>query len=181
VSKSTEEIIREFQRDRVRLIAYIRAIVGDPDLTEDIFQEVTVIVLRKTAEYDERYDLQSWCRGIARNVIKRERSKSRRLAPFEGDQIIDLVDKAFDENKDRELVDSRCSILNQCMKRLSPSNREMIGLRYVSGLSLRQLAEKLGRTELAVQVALSRLRKSLGECVERKGEGGSENEPAEPA
>jgi len=171
VSLPAEQVIRDFQRDRMRLIAYIRAIVGDPDLTEDIFQEVTVIVLSKAAEFDPQYDLQAWCRGIARNVIKRERSKSRRLSVFEGDQLLTLVDKAFDENKDQELLDTRSSMLRQCMQKLSPNNRELLGLRYVSGLKLRQLAEKLSRSELAVQVALSRVRKALGECVQRKGDG----------
>lgn len=165
----------------MRLIAYIRAIVGDPDLTEDIFQEVTVIVLGKAAEYDPQFDLQSWCRGIARNVIKRERSKSRRLAAFEDDQLLTLVDKAFEENREQELVDSRSSLLRQCMQKLSPNNRELLGLRYVSGLKLRQVAEKLSRSELSVQVALSRVRKALGDCVQRKGDGGAVNvEDAQP-
>src|SRR5436853_3554058 len=81
-----DRLIREFQRDRLRLIAYIRALVGDPDLTEDIFQEVSVIVLQKADEFTPGRDLQSWCRGIARNVVLREREKSRRLRTFEGDR-----------------------------------------------------------------------------------------------
>ena len=180
MSDAVEQVIRDFQRDRMRLIAYIRAIVGDPDLTEDIFQEVTVIVLRKAAEYDPKHDLQAWCRGIARNVIRRERSKSRRLAPFEDERLLTLVDKAFEENREQDFSDARSTRLRQCMQKISPGNREMLGLRYVSGLPLKALAEKLQRTELAVQVALSRVRKVLGECVQRNDGGAGSSMSGEP-
>src|SRR5688572_18833662 len=103
----SESLIRQFQCERVRLLAYIRSLVGDPDLTEDIFQEVSVIVLQKAQNFDATRDLQAWCRGIARNFIKRERSRSRRVKLFDNDQMIDLVTTAFDENPDLELLNIR--------------------------------------------------------------------------
>jgi RNA polymerase sigma-70 factor, ECF subfamily len=169
-----DELIHNFQRDRRRLIAYIRALVGDPDLTEDIFQEVTVVVLNKADEFDPRYDLQAWCRGIARNIIKRERTRSKRLPVFKDDAIVELVDKAFEENTEHEFAETQRTVLLQCLQLLSPANKDLLEQRYTGGLSLRQLAGQLRRTELAVQVALSRLRKALGQCVQRRGEGGLE-------
>jgi len=169
-----DRLIREFQRDRLRLIAYIRALVGDPDLTEDIFQEVSVIVLQKVEEFTAGKDLQAWCRGIARNVILREREKSRRLRTFEGDRIVELVDAAFAENDGRDLLESRHSLLRACIRMLAAPSRELLQLRYDSGMSLRAVAQKLGRTEPAVQVALSRVRKWLLECVARRAQPGAE-------
>lgn len=161
-------LIREFQRDRLRLIAYIRALVGDADLTEDIFQEVSVIVLQKADEFAAGRDLQAWCRGIARNVVLREREKSRRLRTFEGDRILELVDAAFAERTAGDPLESRHSLLRACLRMLAAPSRELLQLRYDSGLSLREVAQKLRRTEPAVQVALSRVRKWLHECVERR-------------
>src|SRR5258708_7678292 len=128
-------VIREFQRDRFRLLAYIRALVGDPDLTEDIFQNVSVVVLQKAEEFIPCIDLQNWCRGIARNLVLRERKSARRLRTFDDDRIIDLVDAAFAENEDREWVEARRSLMRVCMEQLAPPSRELINLRYVSGLS----------------------------------------------
>src|SRR5436190_6739524 len=150
-----ESLIREFQRDRLRLIAYIRSLSGDADLTEDIFQEVSVIVLQKAEEFTSGGDLQAWCRGIARNVILREREKSRRLRTFDGDRIVELVDAAFAENSGRDPLENRHSLLRGCLGMLASPSRELLQLRYDSGLPLRQVAQKLGRTESAVQVALS--------------------------
>jgi DNA-directed RNA polymerase specialized sigma24 family protein len=53
---------------------------------------------------------------------------------------------------------------------LAAPSRELLQLRYDSNLSLREVAQKLRRTEPAVQVALSRVRKWLHECVERRAE-----------
>jgi RNA polymerase sigma-70 factor (ECF subfamily) len=169
-----DRLIRDFQRDRLRLIAYIRALVGDPDLTEDIFQEVSVIVLEKLEEFAPGRDLQAWCRGIARNVVLREREKSRRLRTFEGDRLVELVDLAFAESASADPLDGRRSELRSCLRLLAAPSRELVQLRYDSGLSLRALAQKMGRSEAAVQVALSRVRKWLLDCVERRAQTGGE-------
>jgi RNA polymerase sigma-70 factor len=165
-----ESLIREFQRDRLRLIAYIRVLTGDADLTEDIFQEVSVVVLRKADEFAAGRDLQAWCRGIARNVVLREREKSRRLRLFEGDRILELVDAAFAEHSEGDPLESRHSLLRACLRMLAAPSRELVQLRYDSGLTLREVAQKLHRTESAVQVALSRVRKWLQGCVLRRAE-----------
>lgn len=160
-------VIREFQRDRFRLLAYIRALVGDPVQTEDIFQEVSVVVLQKAEEFIPGRDLAAWCRGIARNLILQERKARRRIRPFEDDRILDLIDVAFVEHEEDDLLEARRNQIRTCLGRLSPAARDLVELRYVSGLSLRQLSERLSRSEASVQVALSRIRKWLGLCVER--------------
>ncbi|HLY12420.1 MAG TPA: sigma-70 family RNA polymerase sigma factor [Planctomycetota bacterium] len=173
MTSERDRLIREFQRDRLRLIAYIRSLVGDGDLSEDIFQEVSVVVLQKADEFVQGSDLRAWCRGIARNLVLREREKSQRLRPFSDLQIVELVDVAFLENEGRDLMDARRSLLKRCMDRLAAPSKDLLRLRYSVGLSLREVGLKLGRTEAAVQVGLSRLRKWLSDCVDRRGEPGA--------
>lgn len=165
-----EALIRSFQAERFRLIAYIRALVGDPELTEEIFQEVSVVVLRRIEAFDPTKDLQAWCRGIARNLVLRERDRSRRLRVFDNDRIVELVDAAFEE-RGKEDVDDQRFLLRNCLGQLASGSRELLQLRYQAGLSLRAIAERLERTEGAVQVALSRVRKWLADCVKARGLG----------
>jgi RNA polymerase sigma-70 factor (ECF subfamily) len=172
MAPAAEQLIREFQRGRMRLLAYIRALAGDPELTEDIFQEVSVIVLEKASDFIPGRDLGAWCRGIARNLVARERARARRLRPFDGDRIVALVDAAFEEHarqdQGEQAIEEERSILRRCLDRLAPAARAMVEERYAAGLSLRELADRLRRTEGAVQVALSRIRKALLECVRRR-------------
>jgi RNA polymerase sigma-70 factor len=164
-----DELVREFQRGRFRLVAYIRALVGDPDLTEDLFQETSVVVLQKLPSFDTDRDLHAWTRGIARNLVLRHREQARRLVPFADDRLIDLVDSAFEE-RPAEGLDEQRGLLRRCLELLASGSRELLDLRYASGLPLREIAGRLDRTEGAVQVALSRVRKWLTDCVARRAQ-----------
>jgi RNA polymerase sigma-70 factor, ECF subfamily len=166
-----DSLIRSFQADRFRLIAYIRALAGDPELTEEIFQEVSVVVLQKIEAFDPSKDLQAWCRGIARNLVLRERERSRRLRHFDNEKILDLIDMAFEEKaRADDAGDTQRFLLRRCMGHLAEGSREILDLRYRGGLSLRAIAGKMERSEGAVQVALSRVRKWLADCVQRRGQ-----------
>lgn len=161
-----EDIFREFQRGRLQLTAYIRSLVGDTDRAEDLFQEVSVAFLQKLETKDPIRDVAAWSRGTARHLVYRERTRAKRIQPFATDRIADLVDLAFSEHR-ADATDERRSFLSRCMQTLAPTARELLDLRYVSGMSLRELGEHLDRTEGAVQVALSRIRRALLECIRR--------------
>jgi RNA polymerase sigma-70 factor (ECF subfamily) len=163
-----EQVFREFQRGRLPLTAYIRSLVGDADLAEDLFQEVSVALLQKLEGDDPVIrDVPAWSRGTARHLVYRERTRAKRLQPFATDRIADLVDLAFQEHRRPDGSEERRSFLSRCMQTLAPTARELLDLRYVSGMSLRELGDHLDRTEGAVQVALSRIRRALLECIRR--------------
>ncbi|HYG74311.1 MAG TPA: sigma-70 family RNA polymerase sigma factor [Planctomycetota bacterium] len=167
MDQAREQLIKDFQKNRLRMVAYIRTLTGDSDTAEDVFQELTLVVLQKISEFRLDGDFPAWCRGIARNLARREKSKSRRLVAIEDPELLSVVDKAFDEAAQRELLDTRRTQMRQCMEKLAPNNHELLNQRYVLNLSLKQLAARLNRSEGSVQVALSRIRKTITECVER--------------
>ena len=63
-----EELIRRFTGIRASILGYLRILVGDPHLAEDLFQDISVVVLEKTSTFDRAKDFGAWVRGIARNV-----------------------------------------------------------------------------------------------------------------
>lgn len=165
-----EHFFRQFQRDRARLIAYIRAITGDWAQAEDVFQEVSLVLLNKVDELEQEGDFSAWCRRVARNIARRERTKSQRMKAINDETVIGLIDEAFARSKPPAIYDVRRERLRECLQKLAPQSLEIVKMRYLTELSLRELADKLHRTEGAVQVALSRLRKTIGDCVQRQEE-----------
>lgn len=163
---AVERIVRDFQKHRQPLLSYVRALTCNSDAAEDIIQEMSVIVLRKANAGERPDDLPAWCRGIARNLLLRERRDAKRLIYFGDDNWIALVDRAFEENQGAP-DELRRGRLRDCIEKLGAQARELINLRYTHSLKLKDIAGRLQRTELAVQVSLSRLRKSLRSCVER--------------
>jgi RNA polymerase sigma-70 factor (ECF subfamily) len=58
--------------------------------------------------------------------------------------------------------------LSACLKQITARSRELIDLRYGEQLSPAQVAERISWTVEAVKVGLSRVRKMLRECVQRR-------------
>jgi len=167
VDSDVEHIVREFQKQRQPLLSYIRALTCDADKADDLIQDVSVIVLRKASAGERPENLPAWCRGIARNLLLRERRDNARLIYFNSEDWIALVDRAFEENQPQP--DEDRSSLRKCIDKLGGSARELLDMRYTQALKLKDIARRMQRTELAVQVSLSRLRKSLRQCIERRG------------
>ena len=64
-SKSTqvfEVLVREYDQ---MLMAYIRCLIRDPGLVEDVFQETLITAWRRFEDFDSTRTLGAWLRGIA--------------------------------------------------------------------------------------------------------------------
>ena len=74
-------------------------------------------------------------------------------------------------------LEQRERLLHDCMAKLPDDHRDILHLRYQEGLSLEDMATRLGRTVGALYRSLSRVRAVLHECV-TKNLNRPENEPA---
>ena len=87
----TEEIVVRFLiSHRSHLLAFIRGIVRDRDLAEDVYQEVCVTVVLKRDEIEDVGHLRNWCRQAARfRAI--DALRNRNAAAYVMDQaVLDL-------------------------------------------------------------------------------------------
>jgi RNA polymerase sigma-70 factor, ECF subfamily len=168
--EATSPFLRQLLAYREQLLAYIRTIAG-PDLAEDIFQQVTVVLLQQQDTLSAEGDFHAWCRSVARNLAWRERTRSRRLRAIKDEQLLDLVDEALSELPSREDLNHRKTLLTKCTEKLSEANRQLLAARYTQGMSLRELSASLNRPEGSLQVTLFRIRKALQECMQRLGGG----------
>jgi RNA polymerase sigma-70 factor (ECF subfamily) len=152
-----------FLAHRDRLYAFIRVMVRDPDLTEDMLQEVSLVLWEKLDTFQDGTSFAAWSRQVALNKIRNER---RRLAkaplPLSEDASAALAE-AFDRLDDDG--DEWTRALRRCMERLSPQVRSVLELRYFTGMGLEDIAKKLGRTAAGVNSGLCKARKFLEGCV----------------
>jgi RNA polymerase sigma-70 factor (ECF subfamily) len=161
----TEEIVVRFLvSHRSHLLAFIRGIVRDRDLAEDVYQEVCVSVVLNRDEIEDAVHLRNWCRQAARfraiDALRKRNSQA-----FVMDQaVLDLVEADW-AGRDDDAVDRRHGALRACLEQLSPYVQELIRLRYDEGLTGAGLAKALGRQVNTVYVALSRAHNTLATCV----------------
>ena len=64
-------------------------------------------------------------------------------------------------------VERRHAALQHCLGKLNSRHGQLLRDRYQAGMSVDQLAARLGRSCDAVYQTLSRIRRGLYECIER--------------
>ena len=68
-SESHEAFSKVYQRFSKPLLHYIRSRISDPEVAEELTQEVFLKAYRFRDSYQERYALSTWLWTIARNTI----------------------------------------------------------------------------------------------------------------
>jgi RNA polymerase sigma-70 factor, ECF subfamily len=126
---------------------------GDSDLAEDITQQTFVQAVRHRQSYDGRADSVTWLCSIARNrlvdhyrEIDRQQRRHLRLVVRE----IPVVEAGTPAS-----VDDREAIIS-ALRDLPALQRAALVLRFVDGLSVREVAVALGRSEDATESLIRR-------------------------
>ncbi len=164
----TEKIILQVLiRDRALLLSRIDAVVRDPHLAEDVFQELSIQVLDQRDALKDEQHLIRWLRQAARHrAIDAYRSRSRQPLLL-SEHVETMIDEQWGEI-DSDDAQDMSDALHRCISRLSDYNRRLIELRYRENLTGRRLAEMLDRRTNTVKVALTRIHRALLNCVEQQ-------------
>ncbi len=149
--------------DRIARYAYSR--IGNKDDAEDIAGEVFLKALQNLKSYREQGPpLQVWLFKIAHNLVVdylRKNSKFKSV-PIDGIDMRDSSDPAAVAEMNLEI--ERVKI---ALKELSADQQEVIRLRFLAGLTSREVSYLMGKTDGAVRemqrAALEKLRQLLNE------------------
>jgi RNA polymerase sigma-70 factor, ECF subfamily len=150
-------------------IAY--STLSDRHLAEDAAQEAFAIVCRDLARLRRDDKFVHWLNAICRKVACRlVKWKSRGGLPE--DRPWTAATGIGDDRADSRA--DRANLVQQSLRRLSASAREIVVLRYFSGLSHEQIAATLGISTQAVHSRLCRARRKMADFLNRNGVGRKE-------
>jgi RNA polymerase sigma-70 factor (ECF subfamily) len=134
---------------------------------EDVLQNVSMIAATRRNQISSEQTLPAWLRTVARHqAIDYLRRQPRNVMLLDA-QTLDRVEQAFgayDIHTFSDLTDA----LRSCVRGLSPYSQRLVHLRYSQGLSGARLAESVHRRTDAVTRALTRIHRSLAECVRKR-------------
>jgi RNA polymerase sigma-70 factor (ECF subfamily) len=153
-------------RERIKLLAYIRAIVRDEHLAEDVYQDVAVLALRKCDEIEDQRHFLAWMRLTSRHRALKVLEQRRKPILLD-ESLLDRLDEQWAE-RDRKSSADLTEALQKCLERLSPRARNLVRLRYAEGISGERLAARVDKSLNTVYVSLSRIHRSLGDCIRRR-------------
>jgi len=121
--------------------AVVRRLAGDPDLAQDIAQEVWIQIFRALPTYRGESQFGTWAHRIAVNRTLNALRRTRRLAKVETDMEEDTV--SVEPTGDRSML--RATI-DAAAARLSPGARTVFLMHDVEGYTHEEIAEELGIT-----------------------------------
>ena len=153
-------------RERVKLLAYIRAIVRDEHLAEDVYQDVAILAIRKRDKIRDPRHFLAWMRLASRQralQVLRQRGHQVLL----DESLLDRLDEQWGEHDQHSSTDLT-EALRHCLERLSSRARNLVRLRYAEGISGARLAAGLDRSLNTVYVSLSRIHRLLGDCIRQR-------------
>lgn len=146
----SEEFVVRTYADMIYKIAvrYVR----DPTMAEDVFSETFLAYFRKERTFESEEHRKAWLIRVTINCAKdllkgQPRNDDLEIEPGEEEKGYDQAEMSAD--------------LRSALDRLKPEYREVVCLFYLQDLSVKQMAEVLGRNESTIKTQLSRAREKL--------------------
>ena len=142
--------------ERRRLVRLCAAVTGDRDAAEDLAQETLLEAWRNLHKLRDPTGADRWLAAIARNVCRRwARRRGRDLAFLEPTEREPLRSEGLDVDDELERAEL-LQLLDRALALLPPETREVLVHRYVRDSPHAEIGARLGLSEDAVSMRLSR-------------------------
>ena len=151
------------ERHNPRIFNFIYSKVFDREITEDIFQDTFIKVIRtlKLGKYNEEGKFLPWVMRIAHNLVIDHYRKSNRMPRYEGSQEFHVFSIMQDDklNAEKQLIRDQIETdISEMIHRLPPEQQDVIRMRMYQDMSFKEIAEKTG---VSINTALGRMRYAL--------------------
>ena len=152
------------ERHSKRVLDYIRMMVKNNEVADDIYQETFIKVVRfiDDGRYTDNGKFLSWVLRIAHNqVIDHFRQARQQNNLTESDAGYDILNtrKFADATVEDRMVTAQIEDdLRRLVNNLPEEQKEVVMMRYFGELSFKEIAEK---TNVSINTALGRMRYAL--------------------
>lgn len=153
-------------KHRHQIYNFIFSLLPNTADAEDVFQQASIVMWKCFRDFDQNREFYPWACGVALNAVKNFRRSAKRRRFLLNDELLNVMaeEKISASQRSRYRLD----LLEECITRLKPVDRDLIRQVYVEESSARSVAEQLGRSVQTIYNRLNLIRKSLLDCVNRK-------------
>jgi RNA polymerase sigma-70 factor (ECF subfamily) len=151
------------KKHKQRLYSFIFSKIQDRDITEDIFQDTFIKVIRtlKRGNYNEQGKFLPWVMRISHNLIIDHFRKNNRMRLFKNTDEFDIFSVISDGNLNAEkqlIKDQVLSDVKELVQELPLEQREVLEMRIYKDMSFKEISENTG---VSINTALGRMRYAL--------------------
>lgn len=151
------------ERHQTKIYGFIYSKLGDRDLSDDIFQDTFVKVVKslKINGYQEEGKFVSWVTRIAHNLIIDHYRRSKKNTVINSSNNLYEKDYFIDNgaNAEEQIIDLQISNdLTKMIDQLPDDQKEVVKMRMYDDLSFKEIAEM---TNVSINTALGRMRYAI--------------------
>jgi RNA polymerase sigma-70 factor, ECF subfamily len=151
--EKTKEFVAAYDEYVDAIFRHIYFRVFNKDLAKDLMQETFARTWEYLCRGKEVKNLKSFLYKVANNLIIDEYRKKRELS------LDSLQVKGFDVegvNEERIVRDVENEHALRVIRKLEPHHQEVILMRFIDDLSIKEIAEIIGQSENVVSVRINR-------------------------
>ena len=163
-SSGQEDLAAIFDRCAEKVYGYVAfRVAPDFEAAQDITQEVFLAALEGLDSFRGDGPILTWLRGIARRKVAAHfRTKGRETSLSEND----LTRPVRNPDPSATNREARALLLSLAMRQLPETSVELLEEKYLEDRSIKEMAQRRGHTEKAVESALSRAREKARRLME---------------
>ena len=149
-----------------RLYGFILKRLADRDQTLEVLQRTNLVIWQKAADYQPGTSFEAWAFTIARFQLMAWRKNQSRNRLVFSDTVYEQIDSKSEKPEVSD--DARVDVLKECVQQLNVDESKLLEQRYQEDLPLDTIASTMNMSLDAIGMRLSRIRKKLGQCIQRK-------------
>jgi RNA polymerase sigma-70 factor (ECF subfamily) len=150
-------------RHKQRIFSFIYSKVFDRDVTEDIFQDTFIKVIRtlKRGAYNEEGKFLPWVMRIAHNLVIDHFRKNNRMPKFENSGDFNIFSVLSDSalNAEKSMIKGQVeNDVRRLIEELPEDQKKVLLMRIYRDMSFKEISEQTG---VSINTALGRMRYAL--------------------
>ncbi|WKD86486.1 ECF RNA polymerase sigma factor SigE [Polaribacter huanghezhanensis] len=151
------------KRHQQRLFSFIYSKVKNRDVTEDIFQDTFIKVIRtlKKGNYNEEGKFLPWVVRISHNLVIDHFRKSNRMPKFRNTDEFDIFSVLGDDvlNAEKKIIKEQIHAdVRELINELPEEQKQVLVMRMYNDMSFNEISENTG---VSINTALGRMRYAL--------------------
>lgn len=151
------------ERHRSRIFNFIYSKVSNRDISEDIFQDTFLKVIRtvKSKRYNEEGKFVPWVMRIAHNLVIDHFRKQNRIPVQRNSSEFDVFSMISDStlNAENKIIKDQVELdVVKLLDVLPDDQREVLEMRLFKDMSFKEISEQTG---VSINTALGRMRYAL--------------------
>jgi RNA polymerase sigma-70 factor (ECF subfamily) len=161
-----QHFLRYFMASEPAVRAFVRSLVPTLADSNDVMQEVAIVLWEKFTEYESSEDFRRWAFGVAKFKVlswQRDRMRDRHVFGLETTDLLACEGDRFSEHLEKQR-----EALQNCLQKLPTEQRTLVNSAYAPSVRIDELATRIGLSAMALYKKLHRIRMLLVECTHRE-------------